>query len=42
MFKPVPATDEALSAFHAPDYISFLKHISPDNQARLLLAGCRV
>lgn len=32
VFKPVPATDEALSAFHAPDYISFLKHISPDNQ----------
>lgn len=32
VFKPVPATDEAMSKFHAPDYISFLKHISPDNQ----------
>lgn len=39
VFKPVPATDEALSAFHAPDYISFLKHISPDNQVP---AGVRV
>lgn len=44
VFKPVPATDDAMCKFHAPDYISFLKHISPDNQvpstsdlARLLM-----
>ena len=41
VFKPVPATDEAMSAFHAPDYISFLKHISPDNQVTLVLVRSR-
>uniref|UniRef100_A0A7S3R8B8 Histone deacetylase n=2 Tax=Dunaliella tertiolecta TaxID=3047 RepID=A0A7S3R8B8_DUNTE len=32
VFRPVRATEKAMSAFHAPDYIDFLKNVTPDNQ----------
>ena len=35
-YTPMPASEEALTAFHHPDYISFLRHVTPDNQVRLL------
>ncbi|CAD7695617.1 unnamed protein product [Ostreobium quekettii] len=30
--KPVPASDSDLAAFHSSDYVSFLKHVSPDEK----------
>ena len=30
----MPASEEAMTAFHEPDYISFLRHVTPDNQVR--------
>ncbi len=35
----MPASEEAMTAFHEPDYISFLRHVTPDNQARQPLAA---
>ena len=34
-YTPMPASEEAMTAFHEPDYISFLRHVTPDNQVRL-------
>lgn len=34
VFRPVPLTKEGLCQFHAQDYVSFLQHITPDNQVR--------
>ena len=33
-YSPLPASEEAMTAFHEPDYISFLRHVTPDNQVR--------
>lgn len=30
-FRPKPVSDEQLASFHSPDYINFLKIITPDN-----------
>ncbi len=38
-YTPMPASEEAMTAFHEPDYISFLRHVTPDNQARQPLAA---
>lgn len=32
VFQPVPTTKDGLCKFHAEDYVSFLQHITPDNQ----------
>ena len=33
-YTPMPASEDAMTAFHEPDYISFLRHVTPDNQVR--------
>ena len=32
IIRPVSLSEEAMQTFHTPEYISFLKHVTPENQ----------
>ena len=35
MYRPRPAVERDLQAFHAEDYVHFLRSVTPDNKVRL-------
>jgi acetoin utilization deacetylase AcuC-like enzyme len=36
IFSPIKASDEMLCNFHSPEYIEFLKSVTPENKEQLM------